>query len=116
MTSELQGKSTIFNFLYFVFYTFSIFNNPQEGLDCGDDVGKFIEEYLGTGENRQLRLLYFTPFLAVKRDLKSDDSYWNNPVPEVEDTVSLFVLNCKLEFIIIIVANVPRSRCFYVYE
>uniref|UniRef100_A0A914Q6D8 MOSC domain-containing protein n=1 Tax=Panagrolaimus davidi TaxID=227884 RepID=A0A914Q6D8_9BILA len=64
----------------------SIFNNEQEGLDCGDEVGHFFEEYLGTKDNRQLRLLYFTADLSIKRDLKSDDTYWKNPVPEVEDT------------------------------
>lgn len=68
---------------------FSVFKNDQEGLDCGDEVGQFFEEYLETKDNRKLRLLYFTSDLSIKRDLKSDNTFWKNPVPEVEDTVWL---------------------------
>jgi len=58
----------------------------QDGLDCGDEVGQLISEFFETTETRNIRLLYYVNELETERDVDTDSSMWNNPVPQLRDT------------------------------
>lgn len=64
----------------------------QDGLDCGDEVGKFLTEYLHVVGKRDLRLLYFQEGLYTERNIKTESNFWNNnPVPKLTDYVNFFI-------------------------
>uniref|UniRef100_A0A914GY32 MOSC domain-containing protein n=1 Tax=Globodera rostochiensis TaxID=31243 RepID=A0A914GY32_GLORO len=73
-----------------------LFSDLQtDGLDCGDEVAKALDEFLlakeGTaGDSRKLRLIYFGgDWLYTERDAKPEQRWWaNNAVPEVKDKVA----------------------------
>ena len=78
-----------FSFLIIANICFSLFNkSTQDGVDCGDEVGQLISEFLETTEKRNIRLLYYVKGLPTERDLDTEPSFWNNPVPHLRDTVS----------------------------
>jgi len=58
----------------------------QDGLDCGDEVGKLISEFLETTGKRNIRLLYYLKGLPTERDYDTSPSFWVNPVPQLHDT------------------------------
>ncbi|KAE9554682.1 hypothetical protein FO519_002092 [Halicephalobus sp. NKZ332] len=58
----------------------------QDGLDCGDEVGELISEFIETTDKRKIRLLYYVKGLDTERDCDTDPSYWLNPVPLLHDT------------------------------
>ena len=70
-------------------FNFSLHDKlTQDGLDCGDEVGQFISEFLGTTDKRNIRLLYHVPGLPTERDYDTSPSFWLNPVPDLHDTAS----------------------------
>ncbi|KAE9554683.1 hypothetical protein FO519_002093 [Halicephalobus sp. NKZ332] len=58
----------------------------QDGLDCGDEVGELISEFLETTDKRNIRLLYYVKGLDTERDYDTSSSFWLNPVPRLRDT------------------------------
>ena len=64
----------------------------QDGLDCGDEVGQLISEFIETTDKRNIRLLYYVEGLPTERDQSSDSSFWLNPVPLLQDTVCFYKL------------------------
>ena len=70
----------------------------QDGLDCGDEVGQLISEFLETTEKRNIRLLYYVKGLPTERDYDTSSSFWLNPVPRLHDTVSVCLLFIHIYF------------------
>jgi uncharacterized protein YcbX len=58
-----------------------------DGLDCGDEVGDYLTNFLDVVGKRQLRLIYFKEGLHTERDFPSEPNYWNNYVPDVKDHI-----------------------------
>uniref|UniRef100_A0A914YDV8 Molybdenum cofactor sulfurase middle domain-containing protein n=1 Tax=Panagrolaimus superbus TaxID=310955 RepID=A0A914YDV8_9BILA len=67
------------------------FKQKQEGLDCGDEVGEFLENFLETKNKRRIRLLYFNSDLKTERNYISTSEYWKNPVPILPDYVCYLI-------------------------
>ncbi|KAL3099186.1 hypothetical protein niasHS_000794 [Heterodera schachtii] len=92
-----------------------LFSDLQtDGLDCGDEVAKALDEFLLEGKaaattedgngggtvGRKLRLLYYGgDWLYTERDPKPDKSWWsNNPVPDVQDKIAYMDLTGYMAF------------------
>ncbi|KAI3408143.1 hypothetical protein GPALN_011992 [Globodera pallida] len=73
-----------------------LFSDLQtDGLDCGDEVAKALDEFLlpkegDARDSRKLRLIYFGgDWLYTERDAKPEQRWWlNNAVPEVKDKIA----------------------------
>ena len=70
----------------------------QDGLDCGNEVGRLISEFIETTDKRNIRLLYFVKGLSTERDQDTDSSFWLNPVPRIHDTVCAYILFIYMYF------------------
>ncbi|KAF8370934.1 hypothetical protein PRIPAC_77363 [Pristionchus pacificus] len=55
-----------------------------DGVDCGDEVAELITTFL---EEPDTRLIYYRPDLFNGRPCKTEQEWWNNPVPKRSDTV-----------------------------
>ncbi|CAD5214825.1 unnamed protein product [Bursaphelenchus xylophilus] len=64
-----------------------------DGLDCGDEIGEALTQYLQVEGKRRLRLLKFDPKLWTERDFHTDPSWWHNPVPNVQDHINYSDMN-----------------------
>ncbi|GMS96293.1 hypothetical protein PENTCL1PPCAC_18468 [Pristionchus entomophagus] len=63
----------------------TLFDKLQaDGLDCGDEVADLISSYL---EEPDTRIIYYRPNLFNGRPCKTEQEWWNNPVPKRTDTV-----------------------------
>lgn len=58
----------------------------QDGYDCGDEASKFIGNFLETLDKRDMRLLYFVEGLNTERNYTTNQTFWLNPVPIINDT------------------------------
>lgn len=58
-----------------------------EGYDCGDEVSNFVTDFLDVKNKRKLRVLYYVDGLYTERNLSTQKSYWNNPVPKHNEKV-----------------------------
>ncbi|KAI6171195.1 MOSC domain-containing protein [Aphelenchoides bicaudatus] len=75
-------------------------NARTDGLDCGDEVGQALTEFLGLEGKRSLRLIQFSPKLYTERDPVSNQKFWLNPIPKVEDHMTFadetsYMINTK---------------------
>lgn len=61
----------------------------QDGLDCGDEIGNFLCQYLDTTD--KIRVLYYVKNLYSERDVVPEESWLLGSVPKIRDPVSHFI-------------------------
>ncbi|VDD91349.1 unnamed protein product [Enterobius vermicularis] len=64
----------------------------QDGLDCGDEIGNFLCQYLDTTD--KIRVLYYVKNLYSERDVVPEESWLLGSVPKIRDPVSHFIQQC----------------------
>ncbi|GMT23077.1 hypothetical protein PFISCL1PPCAC_14374 [Pristionchus fissidentatus] len=63
----------------------TLFDKLQaDGLDCGDEIGRFFDEWLDTTDTR---VIFYRPNLFNGRPCIPQKEWWNNPVPKRNDTI-----------------------------
>ncbi|PAV81140.1 hypothetical protein WR25_22384 [Diploscapter pachys] len=64
----------------------------QDGYDCGEDVAKFLSEYI---EESNTRLLMWDKNLYTERNCVTNDNWWNNPVTSTNFRPVILVDKCR---------------------
>lgn len=68
----------------------------QEGLDCGDEIGEFLRQFLDTTD--KIRLLYYINNLYSERDVVSEEDWLLGSVPKIRAPVSHFTGSISVIF------------------
>lgn len=79
-----------------------------DGLDCGDAMGELLSSYLQepgtvpfyrlTYRSPDIRLIYYRLDLFNGRLCKTEQEWWNNPVPKRSDTVWYYRTSEHIEY------------------